>query len=158
MLLELKSANAPTTLAAIEAFEHERELTLPAAYKDFLLTTNGGVPAAPIFPIEGMELNPVGEVQVFFGIDAKHPSSDLAQVYDFYVGRIPAGVVLIACNSMSDYICLDLRDGGEKVVFWDKRPFWSTGEWRESDLYHVADSFEEFLASLRPDDLLDGSE
>jgi hypothetical protein len=43
-----------------------------------------------------------------------------------------------------------MRDGRERVVLWDHRPFWGTGEWRESDLYHVADSFEEFLASLRP--------
>ena len=158
MLLELKSANAPTTLAAIEAFENERNVALPSPYKDFLLATNGGVPEASVFPIRGMELNPDGEVQVFFGIHATHPSSDLAKVHDFYAGRIPANIVHIACNSMSDHVCLDLRDGGEEVVFWDKRHFWGTGEWREGDLYHVADSFEEFLASLRPDDLLDAPE
>jgi len=158
MLLETKSANASTTLAAIEAFERERDLVLPATYKDFLLASNGGVPETPIFPIQGMELNPFGGVQVFFGIDAKFSTSDLAETYDLYAGGIPAHIVPIASNGMGDYICLDLRGGGEKVVFWDKRPFWGTGEWRESDLYHVADSFEEFLGSLRPDDLLDAPE
>jgi hypothetical protein len=100
-----------------------------------------------------MELNPHASVQVFFGIDAA--SSDLAENYDFHAGRIPAEIVTIASNGGGNYICLDLRGGGEKIVFWDHRPFWRTGEWRESDLYHVADSFEEFLGSLRPDDLLD---
>jgi hypothetical protein len=140
--------NPPTTLAAIDAFERERKLVLPQAYKKFLLATNGGVPNTPIFPIKGMELNPFGGVQSFLGIDA--PLSDLAENNDLYAGGIPANIVLIAGNGGGDYICLDLRDGGEKVVFWDKRPFWGAGEWRESDLYPVANSFEEFLASLRP--------
>ena len=150
MLPELKDANPRTTLAAIEAFERARDLVLPASYKNFLLASNGGVPEAPIFPIRGMELNPVGDVQEFFGIDAEVDTSDLARNYDFYSGRVSAEIVPIACNSMADYVCLDLRDDQERVVFWDHRPFWGTGEWRESDLYHVADSFEEFLGSLRP--------
>ncbi len=49
MLIE--DANPPTNLAAIEVFERERKLVLPKSYKEFLLTTNGGVPDMPIFPI-----------------------------------------------------------------------------------------------------------
>ena len=54
-------------------------------------------------------------------------------------------------TAAGDYVCLDLaRASRRRVAFWDKRHFWGTGEWREGDLYHVANSFEEFLASLRP--------
>ena len=62
----------------------------------------------------------------------------------------PFGSVPIANQDLGSYICLDLRNGRQRVDFWDHRHFWSTGEWRERDLYHVADSFEEFLSLLRP--------
>ena len=146
----ITDGSSPTTLAAIERFEHDRGLALPDLYKEFLLAKNGGVPRNPTFPIRGMALNPTGSVQVFFGIDVRWPSTELAYAYDLYAGGFPQGIVPIAGDGSGSYICLDLRKGAERVAFWDKRHFWGTGEWRESDLYHVANSFEEFLASLRP--------
>jgi hypothetical protein len=146
----LRSANPPTTILAIEKFEDKHGLTLPERYKQFLLTSNGGVPETPAFPIEGFASNPLGAIQVFFGIDARLPTSDLVQVCDMYRGGFPEGIVPIACTDGDDFVCLDLRSGSDRVAFWDKRHFWGTGEWRERDLYHVADSFEEFLATLRP--------
>lgn len=150
MSLKVTSANQPTTADAIGGFERSRGVSFPSAYKEFLLTSNGGVPEAALFPIEGMALNPNGVVQAFFGIDAEWPTSDLAKVHDLFANGIPAGIVPIAGNGMGDYVCLDLRNGRERIAFWDKRHFWSTGEWRETDLYHIANSFGEFLASLRP--------
>ncbi len=152
MFPKLNSANEPTTLGAIEKFERERSLDLPESYKNFLLAANGGVPETLMFPIQGFALNPFGAVQVFFGVDAKFPTSDLAKVYEMYQGGMPKGLVPIACTGGDDFICFDLRGGTDAVSYWDKRPFWGTGEWRESDLYRVADSFEEFLGSLRSDD------
>ena len=153
MFPQLSETNPSTSLSAIEDFERERGLSLPSLYKEFLLASNGGRPEAPVFPIEGMPLNPFGSIQFFFGINNRRwPVYDLAKTNDFYAGgRIPAGIVFIACTGMGDYVCLDFRDGKDRVAFWDHRHFWGTGEWRESDLYHVADSFAEFLASLRPD-------
>lgn len=151
MLTKITSANHPTTVVAIERFEREAGLALPPAYKDLLLETNGGVPDKPLFPIEGMALNPYGVVQAFFGIDAKWETSDLARVHALYAGGVPAGILPIAGNGTGDYLCLDLRDGKERVVLWDKRHYWGTGEWCEDDLFHVAGTFEEFLASFRPE-------
>jgi hypothetical protein len=150
MFPEIIEGNPLTSLAAIEDFERQRDLALPALYKQFLLTTNGGHPKNSIFPIKGMALNPFGSIQTFAGIGVREPTDELAWSNDLYAGGIPHGIVLIAGNGLGDYICLDLRDGKERVAFWDKRHFWGTGEWRESDLYHIADSFAEFLASLRP--------
>ena len=150
MFPNVQSANPPASMAAIREFEHSRGLDLPSLYREFLLATTGGSPDTPLFPIEGMALNPHGLIQVFFGIGAGLPTSDLAKVYDMYVGGFPQGIVPIACTDGDDFICLDLRNGHERVAFWDKRHFWGTGEWRESDLYHVADSFADFLASLGP--------
>jgi hypothetical protein len=150
MFPEITDANPPTTLAAIEDFERSRGLALPSHYKHFLLAINGGVPKAPAFPIQGMPNRPFEMVQAFSGIGVREPTDELAYAYDLYVGGFPDGIVPIAGNGGGDYVCLDLRDGRERVAFWDKRHFWGTGEWRESDLYQVANSFEEFLASLRP--------
>jgi cell wall assembly regulator SMI1 len=147
---EMTRTNPPTTVAAIEAFERDRGLTLPPSYKDFLLATNGGVPAAPAFPVDGMPDTRTWLIQVFSGIGVREPTSELSYGFDLYAGGIPEGIVPIAADGMGNYICLDLRKGRERVAFWDKRHFWGTGEWRESDLYHVANSFAEFLASLGP--------
>ena len=150
MFPEIIEGNPPALLAAIEDFERQRDLKLPRLYKEFLLATNGGRPRNSMFPIRGMARNPYGSIQTFAGIGVHEPTDELARSNDLYAGGIPDGVVLIAGNGGGDYICLDLRDGKDRVAFWNKRHFWGTGEWRESDLYHVADSFEEFLASLRP--------
>lgn len=146
----MRANNPTTTSAAIKDFERDRGLALPNRYKEFLLATNGGVPEAPAFPVDGMAGTGIWVIQVFFGIGVREPTSELAYGYDLYAGGIPHDIVPIAADGMGNYICLDLRKGGERVAFWDKRHYWGTGEWRESDLHHVANSFEEFLASLRP--------
>lgn len=137
-----------TTIVAIEAFERQRRLVLPAAYKRFLLATNGGVPVQSVFPVSGRPNDRFDNVQAFLGIGVPIPTSELSYAYDLYSGGFPFGIVPIANQDLGSYICLDLRDGKEQVVFWDHRHFWSTGEWREQDLYHVAGSFEEFLGLL----------
>ena len=150
MFPEMTQNNPPTTAVAIEDFERDRGLVLPRRYKDFLLATNGGIPETPAFPVEGMASTQVWVIQAFFGIGVREPTNELAYGYDLYAGGIPQEIVPIAADGMGNYVCLDLRKGADRVTFWDKRHFWSTGEWRESDLYHVANSFEEFLKSLRP--------
>ena len=150
MFPKMRDGNPPTTVQAISDFERSSDLTLPSLYKEFLLAANGGRPDLAAFPIEDLALNPLGVVHFFFGLHASLPVYDLAQTFDWSQSRIPSGLVLIASTEGSDYVCLDLRNGGDRIAFWDHRHHWGTGEWRESDLYHVADSFEEFLAALQP--------
>jgi SMI1 / KNR4 family (SUKH-1) len=140
----------PTSRDAIVAFQRRFQVTLPPIYIGFLLATNGGQPERPTFPIHGLALNPLGSVHCFFGLAPELTVYDLTEIMTFFENRVANGVVPIASNSGSDYICLDLRSNSERVVFWDHSHFWSTGEWRESDLYFIANSFEDFLKSLRP--------
>jgi hypothetical protein len=142
--------NPPTTRAAIAKFEKDREITLPASYRDFLLETNGGVPEDTAFPIDGMSNTTIWTLQTFCGNGVAEPTDELAYSNDLYVGGIPQGIVLIAIDDGASFVALDLRKGTDRVAFWDHRHFWGTGEWRESDLYHVANSFDDFLSSLRP--------
>jgi hypothetical protein len=150
VLPKVTESNRRTSQAAIDTFERRFRVKLPSMYVAFLLETNGGRPEKPTFPISGLALNPLGSVHFFFGLAPDLQVYDLTEIMIFFENRIPDGIVPIACNQGSDYVCLDLRNGGERVVFWDHAHFWSTGEWRESDLYFIANSFEEFLKSLRP--------
>jgi cell wall assembly regulator SMI1 len=141
-----------TSLADIEAisqFETNREIVFPSLYRDFLVAKNGGIPDLKYYPIVGMHLNPFGGIQLFFGLNKKIQHYSLEEAYDLYAGGIPHGIVPIADDGGGNYVCLDLRNGKERVAYWDKRHFWGTGQWRESDLYRVADTFAEFLTSLK---------
>lgn len=150
MYPQMKTRRRSTTISAIGLFERQRAIVLPEDYKRFLIETNGGIPVVSLFPVKGREYSPFDNVQAFLGIGVPIPTSELAYAYDLYAGGLPFGIVPIANQDEGNYVCLDLRGGKEKIVFWDKRHFWSTGEWREQDLYAVADSFDQFLTLLRP--------
>jgi SMI1 / KNR4 family (SUKH-1) len=139
-----------TTDSIIDEFEKSRGIRLPNLYRTFLKETNGGIPDRRIYPITGMIDNPHGGIQCFFGFNKEIETDNIDSNYDFYAGRIPHEIVMIASNGGGDYVCLDLRSNRERVVFWDKRPFWGTGKWQESDLYQVADTFQDFLTVLKP--------
>lgn len=143
--------NAATTIDAITKLETYMGVSFPSIYKAFLLNCNGGRPGSGVFPIYGLNLNPYGNIQFFFGVNAYSKNYDLRLVFDWFKAGIPRGIVLIACTDGSDYICLDLRNNAEKVVYWEQSHFWGSGEWREGDLYSIADSFMRFLRELRPD-------
>jgi hypothetical protein len=148
--MKMAKRNPPTTESAIAKFEQDRGINLPAGYRDFLLETNGGVPEDTAFPVDGMSNTAIWTLQTFAGIGVAEPTDELAYSNDLYAAGIPNGIVLIAIDDGGSFVALDLRQGLDRVAFWDHRHFWGTGEWRESDFYHVADSFREFLASLRP--------
>lgn len=153
MLTRMKEVNHSVDVRRLEEFEGAYKLRLPADYKAFLLATNGGRPAEGFFRPAGLPtMGGVASVLDFFGLDLiDFPALSLGYALDLYSGGIPDAIVPIAVDDYGNYTCLDLRSGKEGVAFWEKSHFWSTGEWRESDLYNVADSFDEFLSMLGPD-------
>lgn len=62
-------------------------------------------------------------------------------------GRVPANLIPIACDGSGDLICLALfgPDTGQ-VVFWDYLD--ERDEPTYENVYRVADSFSEFIASI----------
>ncbi|MEQ1613895.1 MAG: SMI1/KNR4 family protein [Hyphomicrobiaceae bacterium] len=150
MAIEIVLPNPPATTHSIRQLEDSMGFKLPSSFVAFLRTANGGHPTHDCYPIEGLALNPLGVAAYLFGIGLSPDILNIENHLAFFRGRIPSQIAIIGRNGGSDYICLDLRNDGEKVVFWDHGHFWSTGEWRESDLYFIAKSFEAFLRSLRP--------
>lgn len=151
MSIEISDPNPPTNASSIAAFEVQAGVELPRSYKSFLLLTNGGRPSRTYFDVKNRPFSPEEALHYFLGLGiTDYPTLDLLYPLNLYAGGIPSEVVPIANEDGGSYICLDLRHGGERVVYWDKAHFWSTGEWREDDLYPIADSFAEFLSLLRP--------
>ena len=92
MLQTMTDGADPTTNLIIKSFEQRCSQRLPKTYRDFLLTSNGGRPTLPSFPISGMTLNPAGNIQFFFGLNfEKWPVYDLSKTFDLFQAGIPAG-------------------------------------------------------------------
>ncbi len=108
-------------------------------------------PERTIFNTPDRADNPDGILQQFFGLALDDWSQDVVGVYEEFLGGIPERLIPIGCDPGANLLFLDLRGDGQKIVFWDHGHYWGTGEWREQDLYHVADSFDEFLLALKSD-------
>lgn len=151
MLREMRECNPETDERRLAAFAERHGIELPAAYREFLLRHNGGRPVPKCFPIEGFANNPYDGIQAFFGLGASIRAEDLDEVMSGLVSLIPAGILPIACTDGDDFVCLDLRRGEGRVVYWDRRPFWGENVWREAGLYPVSTSFEALQADLCDD-------
>ena len=149
MLPEMTKTNQPVNKQDVVGFARRHSLDLPKEYREFLARYNGGQPIPPTFPIEGFLNNPLGDVQVFFGLNAVRETEDLDAVMADHEDLIPAGILPIACTDGYDFVCLDLRGGKERVVYWDRVPFWGANVWNEEDLYFIASNFDDFLRGLR---------
>jgi hypothetical protein len=148
MPIEFKSSNPATDLAAIEEFQRTLGFNLPACYRDFLLKHNGGRPIQCVFPITGFA-DPIGGIQVFYGLGTPVKTSDLNWQIKNRIVHFPDGILEIACTDGNDLICINTKTTDAPVYFFDHRPSWGNGIWRDGDLYAVAPSFSEFLSKLK---------
>jgi len=148
MLRQLLQPNPPIDAGQLLAFGVRYNLDLPLAYRNFLLRNNGGQPVPAAFPIKGFPDNPEGVIQAFFGLNASIPTENLDKIMTELTDRIPKGILPIACTDGDDFVCIDLRKGGEPVVFWDRKPFWGNNVWSDDELYPVTGNFESFLNKL----------
>jgi len=135
----------------IDALEKTLGYSLPASYRNFLLRYNGGEPADTVFFIDDEEGEDV--IGGFYGI-CHEDVDNLASIYAICSGRMPKHVLPIAFDPFGNQICLSLAgDDTGNVYFWDHEREYLDG--RAPDYHNLillADSFDAFLASLRPDD------
>ena len=148
MLQNVIDPNAKLDEHQLRSFANRHGLKLPKEYESFLLSTNGGQPVPAGFPIAGFPNNPVGAVQAFFGLGAGIASEDLEKNLLELQPAVPKGILPIAATEGDDFLLLDLRKSHAPVIFWDRKPFWGSNLWNESDLYPVAGNFISFLRSL----------
>jgi hypothetical protein len=132
----------------IVLLENEIGARLPADYREFLLKHNGGRPSPSAFKLSGLKDNPFDTVQVLFRLGGKVQSSNIDWNVDAFNGRLPSNLLAIGCTDCGDLICLSLfgNDAGS-VVYWDYHQ--EPSEPSYQNVYHIADSFEEFLDSIQ---------
>ena len=148
MQIEFKTSNPPINLTTLQEFQQSWNFNLPLCYKEFLLRQNGGRPVQNIFSIAGFD-DPLGVIQVFFGLNTPIKTSDLNWQLNNRITPFPRGLLEIACTDGDDLICIDTKSSDTPVYFYDHRPSWGNGIWRNEDLYYVASSFQEFLSQLK---------
>jgi hypothetical protein len=148
MLQRIVDADPPLDEEQLRAFEARHKVCLPIRYRAFLLRNNGGRPIPSVFTIDGFPDNPDGAIHVFFGLNTTIESEDLDKLLTLHKGKIPNGILPIACTGGGDMLCLDLRTGGDQIVYWDCRPFWGANVWNEDDLYFIAETFDSLLLEL----------
>jgi SMI1 / KNR4 family (SUKH-1) len=139
----------PTSPAQLDEFERDEGVQLPAEYREFLLTSNGGRPHANVDVPEFMEV----VVNDFFGLQAGE-EYDLRGERAMYEDRIPPGTIPIAGDPGGNLFLLSV-DGDSKgaVYYWDheEEPQDGGTDWSDfENVYRIAASFDEFLALLRP--------
>jgi hypothetical protein len=147
MLKEIRESNDPISLGDISKFEKRWNLLLPESYRSFLLKHNGGKPVPRDFPIEGMENNPIGRIQEFFGLKTLIPTDDLSWIFENLGVPQPVGLLPIARTEGIDFVCISTKEEG-RILFWDRMACWGKDNWSANDFYPVAEDFDDLIFKL----------
>jgi hypothetical protein len=130
---------------ALDQCERRLNVRLPSAYRDFLVTWNGGRPHPSIFLIPGQGR---GSVDYFFGVGREDHEYNVENNRASKAGRIPSNSIPIGEDSFGNLILLCIASEHEhSICFWDHE--------REGDdegIVTVADSFEQFLEQIHEDE------
>jgi hypothetical protein len=139
---DFADSDDPVTTEELDSFESEIGLALPADYREFLLTRNGG--RLPYHnSCRGAPVN------VLFGLNAGTTSCDLRWNREAFRGRIPDDFLAVGASDEYPVTCLCLDGKRFGWVFsWD----------RSEEMDHPLDkisrrlctSFTKFLRRLRP--------
>lgn len=163
--MRFKEAHPPATESAIAAFERQRAVRLPTAYRAFLLETNGGYgPELQILTVPNWpdwRQMVVTEMRGLHGEDYNSIEQEWLGNFSKDIGR---QMLQFADDPGGQIFVIDLRPmthGKVYVRHHDIPPNFSrliddTGfdanDHEEAELYHpIADNFEAFLAMLAPD-------
>jgi hypothetical protein len=136
-----------TTAEEIKALESEFEMTLPDDYKEFLLNNNGGVPEVKYAAFYVEELKEDISLDVLYGIGVE--KLDVSRWSNMFRNDLPPRSLVIGVDPGGGMLLL-INDGEDNgVYYWD-----DSYSFEESDddrnTYFVADSFTDFVDSLKP--------
>lgn len=136
--------NTPVTSEYLDTLEAQIGCSLPADYKDFILTTGGvlGLTRAS-FPVHGFEETEC--IAVIFGRDGGSNYDLIANFKD--LGEdLEVPVLPIGSDHFGNYLFLGLHGEQKgKFYFWELHPASDA----ETNVHWVADTFTQFIDSLR---------
>jgi SMI1 / KNR4 family (SUKH-1) len=125
-------------------------LSIPPAYRRFLMTHNGGHPDPSDFKMTTPRGREVVSVRTFLGIDMPEETFGLDYVIETFKDRLPRGLFPVARDPGGNIIALATEgENAGKVYFWDHEGEADEGEPpSEDNLNLVSDSFDSFLKNL----------
>jgi hypothetical protein len=135
----------------LQSFEADKNVQLPAEYREFLLSHNGGEPKPHWFILHTTE-----ERETWLWVtELKQigvPSNDYRSLYywpDYYDEGIPSDCIVIGNGMSLDVFVLYVRGARARQVWY--KSFVNCDEESNSDdeLYFLAESFPAFLAMLK---------
>lgn len=133
--------------AIVEEFEMVANVELPADYRLFLLTINGGAPSLDTFRISG---NRKSLLQYLFHLGDEQSYYNLKKRFLNHKEEIPLGYVCIGIDLGGNLVCLSI-DKGEStygaVYFWD-HDINSLLADRSDTVVQIAENFAAFNESL----------
>ena len=136
----------PASSMEIEGLEQRLGIKLPDDYKQFILKTNGGVPAPNGFvvPERGQAL-----VDILYGIRTERIGGDLEfeQEQAALWEPLPEGFVAIAHDPGGSSILLaTIGKHAGKVFYWDRNGLWVRDD--RSNTFLIAQNFSDFIELL----------
>jgi hypothetical protein len=147
--VQITSLCPAVTQAELQVFEHELGAEFPKDYLDFLLVHNGAKVKPNCFVWNNKGHRNYNIVRYLFGLCELEWCSLRAYQKD-YSSRMPANLLPIGTDEDSSNICLSISgDDYGKVYFWDRHFEVLDGIPDNSNLFLLADSFTEFIDSLK---------
>lgn len=137
----------------VEAVEERLGITLPNAYRTFLLKINGGRPDPCSFDFKGADgYENSSVVRNFLSLsDKEEVSFELEYRYCKENNRIPRDVAPIAHDPGGNLICISLSGPDEgKIYFWDHEL--ELEQHLHPNLAFLAKNFSDFLSMLHDEE------
>lgn len=149
MAITITRPNKEINGSVIEHFETLIGQKLPADYRQFLLSFNGGKPENNEFAIPDKQ-NAAG-VNLFYGLLENREWGDLIYQREMLLERVPVNVLPIGEASSGNAVCLSLQvDTYGQIFFWDHELEANEDEPATfANLFKIDGSFADFFERLR---------
>lgn len=144
--LSIERLSAPATEAMIDAFAERNEVDLPEDYRRFLIAYNGGRPKS-----NRCEVSIVNEaiiVDLLFGLTESR-GCDIETFNAEYRDQLAPGFTIVGSDPGGAFFILGTTPPNVGVFFWDHQHFFDKSSDENGNTYLIAESFTEWIESLR---------
>lgn len=144
--MEIKS-HGHVSQKQIEELEGKFLIELPKDYKNFLMSTDGGIlKLDESNKILVPDANEVIAVLVMYGINVKEEAANIFYWMDQYGEEISDKMLIIGDSTAHGFFVIDCGEDGS-VYFWDDSYTFDCSN-DSCNTYWIADSFTDFLKIL----------
>lgn len=151
-MISIKASDIRFDKAIFSKFEKEIGLHFTVEYTNFIEKYNGGIPESNIVRLRQNSDDSSISITSFLGVGLESYDNIIEQ-YNLLKGRIPKGCVPIANTEGGNVICINLNSQMYGYIFlWnhEEEVLYDYNEIKLSNLYLIANSFEEFLNTILP--------